>query len=1712
MAIKSILSDHQSNLMTGAGGDRDERLYLGLRGVKYPDIARDTRTYIDRGDCESTTAPALRGETAVTTSNLTFARSDDWNHRGAYSYKLIKAVAAGTEAYVALQDGVGTADMHGFIAGETVEMIAWLKLPSSGGPLSSEVTLRVQEYYSGAWNATTLDTGSVDAGNIEKLSGRIALNASTAAVRFEIVLASAAADTEYVYVDDIEIYRYATFTLAREDNLVDRGNCESTTAPAFRGETSAVSTNASGARTAEVARSGNYAWRVTKTSAAGAGWASWYFQDSASNTDMHGFSAGETLEVSAFAKLTSGSSPDPGEVRMLFENYRLSTSSWVVIGASAYMSVSDAFEKLTLTPTISDDARGIRLRVQINTNAGLNEYVDIDDIRVTRHSVPGTHYLSGSYTEHLVEMPDKFTLQIKFKPNFAYDIATSQYICGWRIDSAHNLVLYYEASGDKFQIQWIDGGSAKYLFSAQYDDGTTYRNINQWITLTFAFDPASGQTGSALWLNKTQDDADFGAAPDSKSTSFQTMRMREYNGVQGDINIAFIRLFRNYVATDADVQNDFKDVKAEEIYWSFDGHATGRTRVNVSRFYARRMKLTRSVKTGTSGAYGANRFQCALKNLNGEFSDDQYGTYDPTTDSFNGDSDQAYLRDRFEVELESWYSGDFDSVFRGRAVGGLQRNSARKNVSWVSLVAEDRSADLASAIITSGHVFEDCKLADTVEANSLFHRIARLGRPTVKQYLANNSFEDATITDAWVASGGTWTREANPLFGTYCGRLVPGASAQSVYQEITFSGSEKLSVNQEFTFYVWLYSSAAASGANNYIRIDERDSGGSNDTTDTSMALTGGEGWVLHQVTHTITDADSDRLRIIIAADAGDTIDIDGAMFVVGDRKNNVFRESSLVLTDAVSSGSVSADYRDEVQWDEFGFDAATIDYVHPWRRVDQGTTVWDHLKSLFDAAIVDYGGFDESGTLLYHGYLESGRSELITMHKFTASGSGYIRNSIQIGIIGIAANRIIGHGVKIVKHGRIVYKAAGNQTMVVASRILWQASATDLFEESLEGLILNVTIPDGGYFPDQEEFATFWARLGDVEDKQDLFKRLWDRRYEFFGEERVFLTQPVNRKSITGLQSTVGYFGSVGLGGQWALTGVWSPNGPLLKLVGGERLIGVTDADLLHKLTDTSGDGNSALTEQTIGNMVGGLDVLSRPDQARILLYNGTGASKTIIDVGIVGRPVTLYGDDSGYVNDHYRLDEDIARNGEKPLEFGNIDILGDVREANDTSNPIHVDRICEYWAKFCFTKKHSYSFAQHGSRFWVCPGQWATIEVGSSGEAEYLNSKASIASITIDRGPDGIGNTSIAAVEVQEGFKSTTTRDLAAFLASGIKPRTRRTSVTVVGRYHIGDADFRCSGSDDQTTINAAIDFMSGAYGGGEVILTGYFYLSGAIKPKSNITLRGGSAGAVIEKNCDDYAISVNQTPGSEYSNVSIRDMKITRNAGDTNAGKHLLYFMYCDLLSISNVSIYDSYAYALYISYCDDATVNNVFVQEWNGDRAVQFERLTRFVVRDLTVDGNGCSSQSGVVFAVVTDAAIIADSIEVRNFVSSGSTTYGFYTNADKMSLSNIIVHDLTKSTDGSIIHGIALDADDIKGSNLTVSNVDNTYAASAVRGLYVRGADVVLSSIFVSGCSGTGIYIDATSSKTQIAGGRTTNNGVNYNDVSGSANTAAFDTT
>jgi hypothetical protein len=360
------------------------------------------------------------------------------------------------------------------------------------------------------------------------------------------------------------------FTEAREDNLIDRASCESTTRPGILGETGAAPYAGTFARSDEQAYSGDYSYKLTASSTTTP--QAYLCDASYGSADMHGVSVGETLELTAKFYHPSTGGLDPAHTYLRMGQY---TGSWVyqrtIVGSVS--TATDEWVSVSVSITIANAATGFNITI-FNTAPAAGEYFYIDDIKLVRHSVPGSHYLSGGYGEYLCPLTETGVLQVKFRPTFAYDVASDQNLCGWYVSAAQYFRMRYNATTDTFRITWWDSGVVRTMDSAKYDDGSTYRNINQWITLTLSYDLSTGTTaGSSLWMNGTQDDTWWDGNIDAMTTQFPVMQIRAYDSTAGAYDIAYVKYWPNLTITS---ESELDTTTANSAYWSFGFNGTNR--------------------------------------------------------------------------------------------------------------------------------------------------------------------------------------------------------------------------------------------------------------------------------------------------------------------------------------------------------------------------------------------------------------------------------------------------------------------------------------------------------------------------------------------------------------------------------------------------------------------------------------------------------------------------------------------------------------------------------------------------------------------------------------------------------------------------------------------------------------------------------------------------------------------------------------------------------------------------------------------------------------------------------------------------------------------------------------------------------------------------------------------------------------------------------
>lgn len=165
-----------------------------------------------------------------------------------------------------------------------------------------------------------------------------------------------------------------------------------------------------------------------------------------------------------------------------------------------------------------------------------------------------TPYVNGSravvHPDETFEMPSQFTIDMIVRPWFAYNTATGHRWLGWYIDANHVFRIYYEPGSDNLSIEWKDGGTARYLASQQFDDGTAEVNINQRIRIIVSIDLTTGDTTGSRFIveplesGAIAEDTIWGGNIDDHSSTFSTLSIGHISDTnQIDGQFEYIRIY-----------------------------------------------------------------------------------------------------------------------------------------------------------------------------------------------------------------------------------------------------------------------------------------------------------------------------------------------------------------------------------------------------------------------------------------------------------------------------------------------------------------------------------------------------------------------------------------------------------------------------------------------------------------------------------------------------------------------------------------------------------------------------------------------------------------------------------------------------------------------------------------------------------------------------------------------------------------------------------------------------------------------------------------------------------------------------------------------------------------------------------------------------------------------------------------------------------------
>lgn len=398
-----------------------------------------------------------------------------------------------------------------------------------------------------------------------------------------------------------------------------------------------------------------------------------------------------------------------------------------------------------------------------------------------------------------------------------------------------------------------------------------------------------------------------------------------------------LTIWPEYLAGPEDISEDYEDVLAEQIFCDFNKNTLMRTRCNVTPYVLGGVNTVFIKEQAGTGSPQANTTSFTLKNNQGQFADDQYGSFDPETGNYNGTTDEKFLRNKVGVETEVKINGEIEPLFRGRVDDSrFPRSEVPGKVNKVSVSAKDLSEVISTREVKTTRYYKEHYLSSSDEDYSLFHKLAELAlEHEISQFIHNSAFGAGVFTP-WTTSGA--------VIGT--GGLFSGIAtltAGSIKQSLT-----DMTIRAGETYYVDVYlsgSSAEIKAEKYYDSVLEE------------------------SATSTLSpDANVKRYRLEYKTDtSGDRLDItvSGSCVIHGVQCS---RQAPVLFIQNSDTDSPTDDNGSYSAYMPVGVKISPQLYQQGFSVIRTGS-IWGYLKQMHVAGIGMYLGFSKGGVFTWKNY-----------------------------------------------------------------------------------------------------------------------------------------------------------------------------------------------------------------------------------------------------------------------------------------------------------------------------------------------------------------------------------------------------------------------------------------------------------------------------------------------------------------------------------------------------------------------------------------------------------------------------------------------------------------------------------------------------------------------------------------------------------------------
>ena len=247
--------------------------------------------------------------------------------------------------------------------------------------------------------------------------------------------------------------------------------------------------------------------------------------------------------------------------RINFQNQIVSVSN----GALKYNWLDRSTVEIFGTNNTADSGSNYNLFIR-PSDSGTDKIIYVVEPQLVQQElllsfVDGTHVKDDISKDFA--MPSQFTFDMIIEPRFLYDNGGYPYFIVWYLDIDHVWALRYHGGLKKIYISYNDGGTQRYLFSQQFDDGSSYININQRIRIIGSMNLSSGGRYDSrlivipLESGSIYESANWDGAPDVKSSTFPTLQIGQQTGVAlANSDFEYIRFYDGLLVGDINNNED----------------------------------------------------------------------------------------------------------------------------------------------------------------------------------------------------------------------------------------------------------------------------------------------------------------------------------------------------------------------------------------------------------------------------------------------------------------------------------------------------------------------------------------------------------------------------------------------------------------------------------------------------------------------------------------------------------------------------------------------------------------------------------------------------------------------------------------------------------------------------------------------------------------------------------------------------------------------------------------------------------------------------------------------------------------------------------------------------------------------------------------------------------------------------------------------------